>query len=378
MRTLVVGGTGPTGPFIVNGLRERGREVTIFHRGTHEVPEIPGDVRHIHGDPHFTETIADALADESFDEVIATYGRIRLIAEACAGKVGRFISVGGVAVYRGFSSPGVLGPLGMTVPVRETAPVADDEAEERFGRLIAQTEEAVFACHPTATVFRYPYVYGPYQLVPREWSVVRRVLDGRTRILLPDGGTMLATHGWAGNLAHAVLLAVDQPDASAGKAYNCGDLDQLSIRQIVRVIADALGADLQPVAVPWEVAGPARVLSLGSRHHQLMDLSRLQRDLGYIDAVPAADALARTALWYADHPADAGLEERLGDPFDYAWEDRMLDTAASVLATWHGSRRDGDDAEADATERTASGRRYRPHPYAHPKDANTQRDHRGR
>ena len=51
MRTLVVGGTGPTGPFIVNGLRERGREVTIFHRGTHEVPEIPDDVRHIHGDP---------------------------------------------------------------------------------------------------------------------------------------------------------------------------------------------------------------------------------------------------------------------------------------------------------------------------------------
>ena len=26
---------------------------------------------------------------------------------------------------------------------------------------------------------RYPYAYGPYQLVPREWSVVRRVLDGR-------------------------------------------------------------------------------------------------------------------------------------------------------------------------------------------------------
>ena len=41
MRTLVVGGTGPTGSFIVNGLRERSREVTIFHRGTHEIVEIP-------------------------------------------------------------------------------------------------------------------------------------------------------------------------------------------------------------------------------------------------------------------------------------------------------------------------------------------------
>ena len=140
MRTLVVGGTGPTGPFIVNGLRERGREVTIFHRGTHEIPEIPDDVRHIHGDPHFAETIADALAGETFDEVIATYGRIRLIAEAFAGQVGRFISVGGVAVYRGFSNPRLgarwadrAGPGGR--------PVADDEVEERFGMLIAQTED---------------------------------------------------------------------------------------------------------------------------------------------------------------------------------------------------------------------------------------------
>ena len=41
MKALVVGGTGPTGPFIVNGLLERGYEVAIFHRGTHEVAEIP-------------------------------------------------------------------------------------------------------------------------------------------------------------------------------------------------------------------------------------------------------------------------------------------------------------------------------------------------
>src|SRR5690606_33586116 len=145
-------------------------------------------VRHIHGDPHFAETIADALAGETFDEVIAAYGRIRLLAEAFAGKVGRFVSIGGFAVYRGFSSPRLLAPAGLTAPVREDAPVADDEAEERFGRLIALTEEAVFAHHPTATVFRYPYVYGAYQLVPREWSIVRRVLDGRRHILLADGG----------------------------------------------------------------------------------------------------------------------------------------------------------------------------------------------
>ena len=48
MQALVIGGTGPTGPFIVNGLRERGYAVTILHTGKHEVPEIPQDVEHLH------------------------------------------------------------------------------------------------------------------------------------------------------------------------------------------------------------------------------------------------------------------------------------------------------------------------------------------
>ena len=38
---LVIGGTGPTGPFIVEGLVERGWEVTILHRGFHDVMFVP-------------------------------------------------------------------------------------------------------------------------------------------------------------------------------------------------------------------------------------------------------------------------------------------------------------------------------------------------
>lgn len=60
-RALVVGGTGPSGPHIVNGLIARGYTVTLFHRGTHESDDIPDFVEHIHGDPHFIETIQEAL-----------------------------------------------------------------------------------------------------------------------------------------------------------------------------------------------------------------------------------------------------------------------------------------------------------------------------
>lgn len=50
MRVLVIGGTGPTGPHIVNGLLERGHDVTILHTGGHETDAIPERVPHIHTD----------------------------------------------------------------------------------------------------------------------------------------------------------------------------------------------------------------------------------------------------------------------------------------------------------------------------------------
>ena len=42
------GGTGPTGPFALRRLHALGHEVTVFHRGVHDVP-LPASVRYIQG-----------------------------------------------------------------------------------------------------------------------------------------------------------------------------------------------------------------------------------------------------------------------------------------------------------------------------------------
>ncbi len=47
-----------------------------------------------------------------------------MIAEALAGKVGRFVSVGGTPVYRGFGNPDLLTLRGLIAPVTESAPKA--------------------------------------------------------------------------------------------------------------------------------------------------------------------------------------------------------------------------------------------------------------
>ena len=152
--------------------------------------------------------------------------------------------------------------------------------------------------------------------------------------MLPDGGLTLHTAGYAENLAHAVLLAVDHPDAAAGQSYNCGDEQTLTLRQRVEAIAGILGHTLEVVGVPAEVALPAwPLLTHEASDHRLMDLAKLQRELGYRDAVPTREALRRTVEWLvANRPEPGGFTEQLlGDPFDYAAEDRLIAAAREGL-----------------------------------------------
>ncbi|MDH4143739.1 MAG: epimerase [Acidimicrobiia bacterium] len=368
MRALVVGGTGPTGPFIVDGLRQRGYEVAIFHRGTHEIPEIGPDIEHVHGDPHFPETIRDALGERTFDLVVATYGRLRHLAEHFVGRVGRLVSVGGFPVYKGFWDPYELHPPGMFVPVAEDGPTAGPD-DNRFSHLIRSTEEAVLSSHPAATHFRYPYVYGPYQVAPVEWSVVRRILDRRPFVIVSDGGHALYTRGFAQNMAHAVLAAVDQPDRCAGQVYNCGDEVQYSVRQWVELIAEAMGTPIEVLSLPHELAAAGDPLLVdGGGFHRLLDLQKLRVDLGYHDVVPVRDAVERAVRWLVEHRPEPGgdVEERVGDAFDYDAEDRLA-------AAW-GRALDGVRPLAPAR----AGDGYRPHAYAHPAAPGQASDHRNR
>src|SRR5215469_17867856 len=139
-------------------------------------------------------------------------------------------------------NPPTLNPAGMPIPTAEDAPLVSIETEDPKGWRVVQTEQAVFDHHPHATHFRYPLLYGPYQVAPREWCIVRRILDGRP-IIMPDDGLTLNHSAYVENAAHAVLLAVDRPEKARGQIYNCGDERLLTLRQIAEVIADASTGD---------------------------------------------------------------------------------------------------------------------------------------
>jgi nucleoside-diphosphate-sugar epimerase len=327
-RALVIGGTGPTGIHIVQGLVRRGYRVSILHRGTHERDETPPGVPHLHRDPYDAADLARALEGQRFDLVVAMYGRLRRIAEITRGVAGRFVSVGGVPAHRGWMNPYLYEPNGLPVPIAEDGPTVAAPAEDEKGYRVARTEEVVFANHPNAAHFRYPYAYGPYQVVPREWCFVRRLLDGRRRMILADDGLTLHHHGYSENLAHAVLLGIDRPEAAAGQVFNAADEEVLSLRQVGELIAAALGRALDFVSMPYDLARPAwPLLSQPLPTHRVLDLTKLRTRLGYRDVVPAREAVARTARWLAEHPLAPGAQEELvlTDPFDYRAEDELMD-----------------------------------------------------
>jgi nucleoside-diphosphate-sugar epimerase len=327
VRALVIGGTGPTGPAVVRGLVARGYAVTILHTGRHESDEVPPQVEHLHTDPFSGEATSSVLGGATFDLALVMYGRLRVLAELLAGRVGRLVTIGGIAARLGFVDPRDLYPWGMPVPTPPHAPNAGPDEPMVKARRIVETEATVFELHPTATHLRYPLLYGPRQLVPREWPLVRRALDGRPVLVLPDGGLTLETACYGENAAHAVLCAVDQPEAAAGRIYDVGDAVALTLRQVADIVAGTLGHEWEIVNLPYDVAAPARPLV---KHwwtgHRVVDTTPIRAELGYEDLVPAVEAVERTVRWLAENrpPPGGTVERRLQDPFDYAAEDRLV------------------------------------------------------
>ncbi len=352
---LVIGGTGPTGPYIVNGLLRAGHETTVLHRGNHEVP-YDQEIEHIHTDPHFEEPLSAALEGRTFDIVIATYGRVRLYPKILRGKTGRLITVGG-ATYQAIESR------------------AATESDPRIAGLklydrMNETEDALMEGHRAGwyslTHMRYPNIYGPRQLAPTDWSTIRRIRDGRRRLLVVDGGLMLRSRAYAGNAAHAVLLAVQKPEAAHGEIFNVADNATVSEADRVRKIAAVMKAEVELVSIPAAASLPAfypgisrsmRVKGIGEprSEHEQLSVAKAERLLGYQGPWSVDAAIEETVRWYLDNaPAPGGeVETTLGDSFNYEGEDAMLTRYDEMIGQLDGSTLGGE---------------YR-HPYHHPKEA---------
>ncbi len=354
---------------VVDGLLKRGYRVTVLNRGVHPV-DFPTEVERIYADPHWGENLTGALEGRNFDLVVALYGRLRLIAEVIKGKTSRLVSVGGaLATYKGWMTITDENPFGIMeespVPVDEDHFLARAPGVDHFSEQVRLSEDLVMEAHRDgyycATHFRYPIVYGPRSIGCPEWQIIRRARDKRKQVIVPGGGQALLSRGYCDNVAHGLLLAVDNPATSAGQIYNICDEKPIAVREWIEALSRILNHDFEFVEIPFDLlpAGfrnaPTQALF---RFHRVMDLAKVKGQLGYRDVIPADEALELTVDWYASHPLPCGgeIEKNAGDPFDYPAEDRFIQIY-----------KDGSEQIRQAFLQSLGTEVIWRHPYPHPK-----------
>lgn len=371
---LFIGGGGPTGPLIVNGLLAQGHNVTVMNSGRHPAT-FAGDVELLSADPNFFDQVREATKGRSFGVAVAQYGRLRHVAAALTGRVEHLIGIGGMFYPHWIDPAATTRPTADGGARRAWSPSYLDEGQAmpesvplmpvgNFGARVVEADTEMQWLHQhgafATTMLRYPRVYGPRQPGAVEWSIVRRILDGRSRIILPEGGFLLQSILYAENAARIVLAAINDRAASAGQVFNCADPEPVTHRKWVRLIAEAMGREVEIVSAPSAMARPswpyARFpVTFG---HHVLDTSKVRR-LG-VDLAPVAYGIRQTVDWILEDIQARGYktEAQLHDPFRYDLEDKVL----AILDSAHDEAGQLDFPDLDMA-----------HAYAHPGTASAPR-----
>ncbi len=136
-------------------------------------------------------------------------------------------------------------------------------------------------------------VYGPGQALSNPYTGVlaifaSRLLNGQRPLVFEDG-EQRRDFVHVDDVARAFLLALDHQRA-AGRAFNIGSGRDVSVTEVARAIARAMGRErLQP-----EIAGQARA---GDIRHCFADISLAREVLGFAARRGFDDSLAELASW---------------------------------------------------------------------------------
>ena len=335
MRVLVLGGTGFIGSFAVRRILARGHEVTVFHRGKTRSDPLP-DVEHLQGDRADLEQFAPAFAELRPEVVLdmRPYSQIEgeeLLRLFCR-IARRIVAVSSCDVYRAFDrfsgrDPGPPDPT----PLTEESPLRD--------RLYNYREEGMAPSHPgywddkilmeeavqadpkriPATVLRLPMVYGPGDDQHRVAAYVRRMVDRRPFVLLPESvAGWKAPRGYVEDVGEAIALCVERPEG-AGRTFHVAETS-VTERAWVERIGRAIGWDGRVVALPdermpvphWKGDCSAQDISINSE--------KIRRELGYTEVVDPDEAMRTTVEW------ERRMARGADPPPDYDAEDAALAT----------------------------------------------------
>ncbi|MET9291043.1 NAD(P)H-binding protein [Streptomyces sp. NPDC003077] len=338
-RALILGGTGPIGRAAAGRLLADGWRVDVTGRDPRRMPDglRAAGARFLvadRSDPAQLKGAVRSGADLIVDCLCYTAADARLLLRL-AEHATSTVLISSRAVYvdaHGNHANSAIPPR-FDGPVRETQPTMtpgdmDHRSPEGYGANKAAAERTALDSGLPVTVIRPGLVHGPGAANPREWVLVKRILDRRATVLLADGGRGVVHTTAAANLAALIATVAERPGT---RILNCADPDAPSALEISRTVAGHLGHSWREVLLdatapewlgrtPWDAPHPV-VLDMSAAH-----------DLGYRPAGSYARTVAAELDWLlrAARTGDpAGILPAADDPsfapfLDYAAEDAYL------------------------------------------------------
>lgn len=333
MRILVIGGTGFIGPHLVRVLSQMGHSLAVFHRG-----RTPADLpaESILGERRDLAALRPK-ADVVIDLILSSGAQAESLMDVFRGVAGRVVVASSMDVYRACgvlhgSEEGPLEPVPLTEdsPLRtklQTYPPAQVKILQKlFGWIDDEydkipVERAVLGDPELpGTVLRLPMIYGPGDHLCRFHPVLKRIADGRRRILFEENwAAWRSPRGYVENVAVALALAAVSERAT-GRVYNVAETPAFSELDWAGKIAAATGWDGEFITLPKERIPPHLVAPGNSAQHWEAASTRIRRELGYKEPVPLDEAIHRTIDWARAHPPGEFIPHK----FDYAAEDAAV------------------------------------------------------
>jgi UDP-glucose 4-epimerase len=148
------------------------------------------------------------------------------------------------------------------------------------------------------SIVRFFNVYGPRQTPIYVVSqTVQRVLNGE-RPDLYDGGQQTRCLTYIDDAIAGVLAAATKPEA-VGEIFNIGNATENTMAEVVGMVLEAAGSDLEPIAVDTGTKYGAVYEDIGRRVPAVEKAARL---LDWRAETTAAEGIAATVAWARETP----------------------------------------------------------------------------
>jgi UDP-glucose 4-epimerase len=148
------------------------------------------------------------------------------------------------------------------------------------------------------SIVRFFNVYGPRQTPIYVVSqTVQRVLNG-VRPDLYDGGGQTRCLTYVEDAIEGVIAAATRPEA-IGEVFNIGNSTENTMAEVVAMVLDAAGSDLEPVPVDTREKYGAVYEDIGRR---VPAVEKADRILGWRARTPAREGIAKTVAWARETP----------------------------------------------------------------------------